>query len=308
MSIRYAAIATVIIVLTLVASCGTAEPTGTPVPPTDTPVPDGLTIDVPRGNPPTLDGTLSSDEWSGAQKTELAGGGELLLVHDGSYLYLGIRAKANGVGSICVAQGDEIAILHASMALGTAIYKKVEEGWRRTRNFSWSCRDTIDSPQAQAERIEHLQKDHWLANNMGMGTPEEMEFQIAIPEGSLRLAVTYLEISGLGSDSVVWWPANLDDSCRNRHLIEGRAPGMLRFSPEKWITVTASTITKGGEGAQPTLATTTCPPKPAVCQRRSRQTPNFPTAAGADSIRTTCRSADYASYVGDNGFRLVRTG
>jgi sulfatase modifying factor 1 len=27
----------------------------------------------------------------------------------------------------------------------------------------------------------------------------------------------------------------------------------------------------------------------------------------ADSIRTTCRSADYASYVGDNGFRLVRT-
>jgi sulfatase modifying factor 1 len=27
----------------------------------------------------------------------------------------------------------------------------------------------------------------------------------------------------------------------------------------------------------------------------------------ADSIRTTCRSLDYASYVGDNGFRLVRT-
>ena len=99
MSIRYAAIATVIIVLTLVASCGTAEPTGTPVPPTDTPVPDGLTIDVPRGNPPTLDGTLSSDEWSGAQKAELAGGGELLLVHDGSYLYLGhLATKRAGYG------------------------------------------------------------------------------------------------------------------------------------------------------------------------------------------------------------------
>jgi sulfatase modifying factor 1 len=27
----------------------------------------------------------------------------------------------------------------------------------------------------------------------------------------------------------------------------------------------------------------------------------------SDSIRTTCRSSDYASYVGDNGFRLVRT-
>jgi sulfatase modifying factor 1 len=27
----------------------------------------------------------------------------------------------------------------------------------------------------------------------------------------------------------------------------------------------------------------------------------------SDSIRTTCRSIDYASYVGDNGFRLVRT-
>jgi formylglycine-generating enzyme required for sulfatase activity len=27
----------------------------------------------------------------------------------------------------------------------------------------------------------------------------------------------------------------------------------------------------------------------------------------ADSIRVTCRSFDYASYVGDNGFRLVRT-
>jgi formylglycine-generating enzyme required for sulfatase activity len=27
----------------------------------------------------------------------------------------------------------------------------------------------------------------------------------------------------------------------------------------------------------------------------------------SDSIRTTCRSFDYASYVGDNGFRLLRT-
>jgi len=55
MSIRYKAITTVMIVLTLVAGCGKAEPTATPVPPTATPVPPTATPVPPTATsvPPT---------------------------------------------------------------------------------------------------------------------------------------------------------------------------------------------------------------------------------------------------------------
>jgi hypothetical protein len=61
-----------------------------------------------------------------------------------------------------------------------------------------------------------------------------MEYQIALPEGSLRIAVIHFA----GTDEeVVWWPAQLTDSCRNTSLIQGRAGGMLGFHPEQWVAI-----------------------------------------------------------------------
>ena len=137
MSNRRAWLFIAILVLSLVAGCGEAEPAATPpptaapivaesptntaaLPPTATvapsptatsglapatstaetevvpPAADGFTIQVPAGAPPSLDGALGPDEWAGAYQDQLSDGGELYLMQDGDYVYVGIRAKRRG--------------------------------------------------------------------------------------------------------------------------------------------------------------------------------------------------------------------
>ena len=145
MSSHCRAIAILMMISTLVTGCGKAEPAAIPTSPTDTLVPPAATImlptdtpqfpnlsvEVPQGTPATLDGILSPDEWNGARTKDLAGGGELLLMHDDGYLYLGIRSRTMGYGSVCIAQDNQISILHSSAALGTAVFEKDEDDWRR---------------------------------------------------------------------------------------------------------------------------------------------------------------------------------
>jgi len=200
-------------------------------------VPSAPVVDVPLGPPPVLDGILEEDEWASGLQDKLSDGSELLLMHDGEYLYVGIRAsaKGSGVGSICVDRGEQVAILHSSAALGTSIYEKDGAEWQQIQEFTWQCRDTDSSAAAQTEREEFLQAEGWLANNGRMGVPEEVEYQIAIPKGSLQLAVTFLGPSGF--DSVAAWPQDLSDDCQNIELITGPTPGRLQFSPQTWMTV-----------------------------------------------------------------------
>ena len=274
MPIRQATLITLVTPSILVAGCGSADPgpaTGTPIasptpapteaaalPPTDTPapidtpaptdtpvatdipIPDDLRVSVPQGQSPIIDGTFSADEWAGARQEALSDGSELYLVHDGDYLYLGLRSRArgNGVVSICLDRGQEVAVLHSSAALGTALYEPDGEAWQQTRPFSWKCRSTGQSAAAQAERDRFLEQEHWLANNGNMGTPEEVEYQIAMPEGGLRLAVTYLGPPSF--KSVAAWPAELQDGCRNLELITGPIPERLEFAPGTWMAVQAS--------------------------------------------------------------------
>jgi hypothetical protein len=216
------------------------------VPPTATPLPapsvtvtsvSPAPLNVPPGNPPTIDGVLSPDEWAKAYRVELPGGGELLLLHDGSYLYLGLHAPARIVGSVFLDQGNQIQVLHSSAALGTALYEKGEGGWQRMKEFVWSCRDTSESDQAQTERATHLREEGWLASNTMVGTPGEMEYQIAIPANTLRLAVAFEQIS---DKTIFGWPENLGDDTRNKGLIGGDPPQKVQFSPEQWMTVIAA--------------------------------------------------------------------
>ena len=237
----------------------TSTPMASPVPTMATPAPSisppeptattestlpsttaGLVVDVPLGLSPILDGVLEPGEWAGALQDDLSDGGELFLMHDGEYLYVGIRAsaKGSGVGSICIDRGQQVAILHSSAALGTAIYENDGAEWQQIQEFSWYCRSTGSSAAAQDERSEFLQTEGWLANIGRMGVPEEVEYQIAMPEGSLRLAVTFLGPPSF--DSVAAWPQDLVDDCQNIELITGPVPEHLQFSPQTWMTVSSS--------------------------------------------------------------------
>ena len=168
---------------------------------------------IPNGNPPVLDGTISSDEWNDARLELFSDGSTLLMMHHEGYLYVGIRAKTPVmiVGKIFIDQKDHGAILHSSAALSTAIYENGADSWAQTQAFSWDCRSTSNSPSAIAEREEFLQREGWVANNSRMGTPQELEYKIAMPNRTLRLAVTFTRASDLSER--IYWPNGLEDDC-----------------------------------------------------------------------------------------------
>ena len=187
---------------------------------------------IPLGNPPTLDGTISPGEWEQAAIESFADSSQLLLMQDGEFLYVGIRANETGMiaGNVFIQRGDEIHILHASAALGTAIYQKSEDRWQQIQDFSWRCRNTGNSEAAQTERAKFLTEEGWVAANGLMGTPNELEYQIKIPDGDFRLAAVYIKASP-PYEKIPWPPQLIDDTILPT---PGGLPDSFYFSPAQW--------------------------------------------------------------------------
>jgi hypothetical protein len=137
------------------------------------------------------------------------------------------------VGNVFIQQGDEIRIMHASAALGTAIYARGEERWQQTQAFNWRCRRTDWSDAAQAEREAFLQDEGWTSINARMGTPNELEYQIKVSGPSLRLAANLLRSSD--PDAKIPWPSDLDDDCVKP--TPGGLPPQMSFSPDQWAAI-----------------------------------------------------------------------
>ena len=109
----------------------------------------------PAGTAPLLDGIMEGNEWAGAYQTHLSDGSDLYLMQDDGFVYVGIAASGadSGVGSLCIAQGGQVKILHSSAALGTAVYEKDGQAWQLIQPFSWRCRGTTDHEADQNERF-----------------------------------------------------------------------------------------------------------------------------------------------------------
>jgi formylglycine-generating enzyme required for sulfatase activity len=189
-------------------------------------------IIIPSGVPPTLDGSLSPGEWDDASIKSFANGSELFLKHTRNDLYLGLRSNKPGMiaGNVFVHHGDQIAILHTSAALGTAIYQQGENEWVQTQDFTWRCRDTGRGETALAEREAFLQQEGWLAANSRMGTAEELEYLIKLEGNDLHLAVNFIHAAD--TNEKIPWPADLEDDVIKPS--SGGLPDNLHFSPELW--------------------------------------------------------------------------
>lgn len=192
-------------------------------------------ISVPQGKPLAIDGTISPGEWGSAGVETFSDGSELFLMHYEGYLYLGIRASTPEMigGNIFIDRGDEIAILHSSAALGTAVYEKGNDGWQRSQEFVWRCRRTDSSETALAERDAFLRGEHWVAANSRMGTPHELEYQIEMTSETLRLAVIFIRASN--PELKIPWPNDLDDDSI-KPTLDGM-PAQLHFEPDRWATI-----------------------------------------------------------------------
>lgn len=189
---------------------------------------EALTVEVPLGTSPRIDGVLSPGEWDGALHVEIDYARHLYLMQSEGYLYLGIDSGTMGYGSVCIAQEDHVSILHASAALGTAVFVRDSEGWIRTRQFSWCCRETVPGPRQE----QHLAEEGWLASIGYMGISDEMEYQIVLPAEGLVMAVVHQ--TGNSVNSALRWPETVTDDCLGLVGILDDPPERLDFSPDTW--------------------------------------------------------------------------
>jgi hypothetical protein len=217
-------------------------PTDTAVPePSPTPTEEPAEEEIPApaavvsaaklvGAGPVIDGTISPGEWDEAFVARYEDGSELMLAHANGVLYLAVRASGPEMimGNFFIQRGEEVSVLHASAALGTAKYAYSDGSWNLTQNFDWRCRDAGFSERAQAERDEFLQTDGWVAANSMMGAPNELEYQITAADEITAMAVIFVQ-----ELVPMPFPVGLDDACVSTYP-EG-LPDEMAFDIGNWV-------------------------------------------------------------------------
>ncbi|MGE3467000.1 MAG: hypothetical protein AB7J13_08710 [Pyrinomonadaceae bacterium] len=188
-------------------------------------------IKVPLGPAPTIDGTIADAEWAGSSTFDLVNGGGLLLRHDGTHLYVGIKGTGKGWCHVYVAQGLRVDVLHASAALGSLAFTQDAVGkWQSADKYSWEMRDRTLNDDTKAKLARYLAANGWVASNSNMGEPLEMEFKIARGSGPLSIAVVHT----VDGKTMNFFPSKLADDTLRSDLVRGEVPSGLSFTRDRW--------------------------------------------------------------------------
>ena len=193
------------------------------------------TTTVPRGTAPVLDGVLSEGEWCDALTIQLNADERLLLKHADGYLYLGVQATVLALPTPLVVRGDEVRALHASAALGTAVYVRSGDVWNLRQGYVWQCRTLGFSEFAMAERAKFLEQQGWLGTIAYLGEPSQCEYQIAWGDGPL----TFLFLLLVGPEPLrfVSWPMPATEAAQYEALVMGDTPVQITCSLNGWATL-----------------------------------------------------------------------
>lgn len=148
-------------------------------------------------------------------------------------LLVTVAGPRPGLASLCVGDGSRVRILHASAAVGDAVYVRDGIDWRLKSGFDWELRD---SPGPTEEEVRNfLGRAGWVANAIRTGVGER-RFMIRLTEQTRFLAITYL--STAEPMAVSYWPASVDDGCAAVKVAQGLLPETVRFQPERWHALT----------------------------------------------------------------------
>jgi len=194
-------------------------------------------IVVPCGSPVTPDGTIEEVEWEESHLIHVSARCTLHLVHDGEFLYLGIRSGGRGFASPFIVQSDSVRVLHASAALGTASYETINGTWALFSGFdAWACRDAELSPLELSEnRAAFLEQHGWIASTGGMGTSNEVEYVIKLQPAPTRMLLLYYDSGSL--PRTIAWPEVSAWMALYRQLLDGALPEEMPFRIERWATL-----------------------------------------------------------------------
>lgn len=192
-------------------------------------------IDVPRTmRRPVVDGRIGSAEWTRAARVQLMDGGHALLLHDGTYLYVGLVARRAAAGSVCTMNGDQVRVLHASAALGTALFDRRDGTWALTQGFTFTNRDTGNSQAAHADRKQFLGTQGWFANAHPAGQLQR-EYQIRLAgRNEVPLVLSLMSWVKADEYDLDVWPDSVVDGCAELDLAGGWTDREYTFAPESW--------------------------------------------------------------------------
>lgn len=201
---------------------------------------DEATITVPRARAAVIDGTLEEAEWRGSAVVRRPDG-DVLLRHDGRYLYVGVRAVRRGFPSVCFARGDTVRVAHASFALGEVVYTRTGASWRLGAPFAWETPARALGPEAD-QRLARFLADHgWIGSTVPMGNPRHAEMQIALDQldpRELRIGIAFFMGDEGRGEGIASWPRALRDDCANDRLVRGYAPERATFRKKTWTKLT----------------------------------------------------------------------
>ena len=164
--------------------------------------------------------------------TPMIGGGEVTIARDGDNWRVTVTGPRAGLASLCLAEGPRVRILHASAAVGEAVYERSGDEWKLVSGFAFKLRDTRKGPApTDADRREYLTAMGWVANadNSGERPREFIIRPSALPR---FLGVTFLSTSD--PIALSHWPASMDDGCREIKVAQGFLPPTTQFRPERW--------------------------------------------------------------------------
>jgi hypothetical protein len=190
-------------------------------------------IAVPRGRPPVIDGRIAAQEWNGSFEAVMPDGTELKLRRDDAYLYVAVHGTRPGFPSLCVTRGDTTRVLHASAALGDALFTGAGSSRRLVAPFAFEMRSAESGDALAVAQARYLVSHRWVATNNAMSTTDrEMKVDLALFEpNDARLAIGFYTMA---TDSVSVWPAGANDGCTAAKVVQGWLPPAIEVRPRSW--------------------------------------------------------------------------
>jgi hypothetical protein len=175
---------------------------------------------------------IAATAMAAAQSTRpLAGGGEVTITRSGDFHVVALQGPRTGLASLCLADDTTVRILHASAAVGEAIYEKDGDRWILKRKFDWKLRDARTGPPTEEQVNAFLASAGWTANASRAGDPRR-NFRIRITDRTRYLGVTFVTTDE--PMAVSYWPETIGDDCRALRVGQGFLPETARFDPASW--------------------------------------------------------------------------
>jgi hypothetical protein len=142
-----------------------------------------------------------------------------------------VHGPARGFPSLCIGSNRKVEILHASAALGSAVYRRSNTKWTREKSFDWRVRDRDVSPTAVTHEHATFEKQlRWVSTSSRFGSPVR-EFKVLLDPTRRSVGVAFLATDNM---AVSHWPAQADNACRDLDLLKGNPATSLPFDPSTW--------------------------------------------------------------------------